>query len=295
MDLGLALGIVGTVITIISFIYAILVTRQSRKIKKLVYSKLPPAPIAGAISKESGYAISIVYEESLAKTRIVEGVYVQYIRFANIGQTPIMGTDSAKGDPLRIEIQGGNILDVTLAAVTREVCQISIPSLVEQDDKAISVISFDFLDNLDGGLIQIVSEGENAKAELLGTVIGMPEGVTKEELGKTSITFPDLGCVIPIIVQAVALIAVPYLYYYFNGSWNGIALLLLPVGAMSIPFILTLPISIMLVSRSGINFPKSLQPPSWYNSRYDLYMNSAYTTWRRNSKRQKEISKEQNR
>jgi hypothetical protein len=231
------------VLSIASFIYAIMIAKRAREAKNLMFELLPPAPIAGTISKESGYSIRIVYETPDKSIRTVESVFVQYIRFTNFGDAPITKDDSAKADPFRLEVEGNKVLDITLANVTREVCQISLGPTVQVNGKTVTNIHFDFLDSLDGGLIQIVTEGDDAHASLHGTLVGMPQGIRQAKREKTGITFPDLGCVIPIIIQIAALI---------------------------LPFAITLPFVFLLASR-GKGFPDRLKPPLWYESRLYLY------------------------
>jgi len=271
MELGLVVGIIGTIISISSFIYAIVVAKRSKKIKDLIYDRLPPAPIAGAISRESGYSIKIVYEGSSRTTESVESVYVQYLRFTNFGQVPIANSDLAASDPLRIEITGGKVLDIALASVTRDVCQISLGQVSNSNGKIVANVSFDFLDKLDGGLIQIVTEGESAHVSFKGTVIGMPQGLVEGKNSKSSIIFPDLGCILPIIIQIAALISVPFVYRQLNGSWEDIWLLLIPVAALVLPLALTIPPILLFQSKERIKFPKHLEPPNWYESRLFLY------------------------
>lgn len=271
MDLGLTLGIIGTALTLISLIYAVYITRRSKREKELVYDVLEPAPIADAISKQSGYSIKIIYEKPNKLSETVESVFVQYLRFTNFGRVPIKRGDSAVNDPIRVEVKGSRVLDIAVASVTREVCDITLGDARHEDGRTVANINFDFLDYLDGGLIQIVTDSPDPTASLHGTVIGMPEGIRKGEKEKTSIIFPDAGCVIPLLIQVATLIAVPFLYRYLTGSWDKAWLLLLPIAALILPVTLTMPVVIALLNRSARKFPKLLGPPSWYQWRLGMY------------------------
>jgi hypothetical protein len=271
MDLGLTLGIIGTALTLISLIYAVYITRRSKREKELVYDVLEPAPIADAISKESGYSIKIIYEKPNKVSETVESVFVQYLRFTNFGRVPIKRDDSAATDPIRIEVVGSRVLDIVVASVTRDVCGIALGEVKHERGRTVASINFDFLDYLDGGLIQIVTDSADAVASLHGTVIGMPEGIRKGEKEKTSVIFPDAGCVIPLLIQIATLIAVPFLYRYLTGSWDKAWLLLLPIAALILPIALTMPVVIALLNRSARRFPKPLGPPSWYRWRSSMY------------------------
>ena len=287
MDINLAIGIFGTVLSIASLIYAIMIAKRAREAKQLMFELLPPAPIAGTISKESGYSIRIVYETPSKSVKTVESVFVQYIRFTNFGDAPITKEDSAKADPFRLEVEGGRVLDITLANVTRDVCQISLGPTVQTKGKTVTNINFDFLDSRDGGLIQIVTEGEDAHASLRGTLVGMPQGIKQAKKERTAIVFPDLGCVIPIIIQIAALIAVPFVYRRLNGGLENAWLLLIPVAALVLPLAVTLPFVFLLTSRRK-GFPDRLNPPHWYESRLYLYSEPGFA--RRHIDRQRRNS-----
>jgi len=271
MDLAITVGIVGACLTLASLGYAIYVTKRSKQVKELIYDLLPPTPIAGAVSKESGYSIKIVYEGPDKQAETVESVFAQYIRFTNFGRVPIKRDDSASNDPLRIEIPGNKVLDITVAKVAREVCQLKIGRKVEENGKVVAEINFDFLDYMDGGLIQIITESDKTHASLRGTIIGMPGGLVRGKKEKTSIGFPESGCVIPLVVQIAALISVPFIYHQLTGSWSRVWLLLLPVAALILPLAITTPIVFTILSRGSVKFPEHLKPPTWYDSRLYLY------------------------
>jgi len=289
MDLGITLGILGTLLTLISLIYAVYVTKRSKREKALVFDVLPPAPIADVLSKESSYSVRILYEKPNSSPKTVQSVFVQYLRFMNYGQVSIRREDSAKNDPICVEIIAGNVLDVSVASVTRDVCGIALGEIEFDQSESTAVIdiqdakvdylgervtvaiNFDFLDYLDGGLIQIITENPTSQALLKGTVIGMPEGIMKKEQTKNSITWPDPGCVIPLIIEIATLIAVPFIYKYLTGGWKGIWLLLLPVAALVLPLALTLPVVFTLADRDVMRFPEHLRPPTWYQWRLNMY------------------------
>lgn len=122
MDINLFLGISGLIISVISLIYAIYVKRISKRDKELVYETMLPAPVAEVIKGESGYSLKVIYERPDASPLYIEHAAVQYVRFTNFGTIPITRNDIPDVDPLRIELIGGQILDITLVSVTRDVC-----------------------------------------------------------------------------------------------------------------------------------------------------------------------------
>src|SRR6266849_3451128 len=61
----------------------------------------------------------------------IRGAYVFFVRIANLGGASVRRQDIASGDPLRIEVRGARVLEVTLANVTSPVCLVeaSAPEL----------------------------------------------------------------------------------------------------------------------------------------------------------------------
>ncbi|MAO65428.1 MAG: hypothetical protein CL666_10550 [Balneola sp.] len=271
METGIVVGIIGAILTIISLGYAIYAFRTSHKEKKLTYDILPPTPIADAVSKQSGYSIKIVYEGTGESRETVNSVILQYVRFTNFGRIPISKEDLTSNDPLRVEIDGANVLDINISGVTRDVCNVSIQKIKEVNSKASAIIDFDFLDHLDGGIIQIVTDSPDTVASLKGTIIGMPDGLIKGKKEKNSLSFPELGCVIPLILQIAAIISVPYIYKHITGGWENAWTLLLPIAALIIPLVFTIPLIIYWLNRGTIRFPEHLNPPEWYRKRSRIY------------------------
>jgi hypothetical protein len=226
--------------------------------------------VVEAISPRANFCISLTYQKAKNNPVTVNAVFVQYLQFANFGRLPIERADSARADPLRIEATGGNPLSLSLINSSREVCQLALTEAQHSDKMLSSRIDFDFLDHRDGGLIQIVSESPDTTASLKGTIVGMPGGIISAKPMRDKISFPSLGCVIPLILELLSLVAVPFIYRSTTGSWNNAWLLLLPIGAILLPLIVTIPLMIVLTSRQRFRFPAGLEPPSLYSSRVDM-------------------------
>lgn len=271
MDINLLLGIIGTVFSIVSFVYAIYITEQSKREKKLVFDVIEPMAIVDTIPKDNRHSIKIIYERPSQPSETVDSIFIQFLRFTNFGRIPIKKEDSALYDPIRIEVSGGRVLDITLSSVAREVSQISLNDIKQVDDKTVAFVNFDFLDYMDGGLIQIVSDNIDTEVTLKGTIVGMPTGILKGSPEKNSISFPDLGCVIPLVIQVGSLIAVPFIYRYVTGGWGNVWLLLLPIIALLLPVFTIMPLLSFILNRKSIKFPKQLRPPSWFYRRRDFY------------------------
>src|SRR5437762_3546893 len=103
MDINLTLAVIGVIVTLASLVYAIYVTKQSRREKILAYELLAPVPVADAISEHGGFSLKVVYERDDKSSVSIDGAFIQYLRFTNFGRVPITKEDLASNDPLRVE------------------------------------------------------------------------------------------------------------------------------------------------------------------------------------------------
>jgi len=284
MDINLLIGIVGLILSIVSIADAIYVRKKSNQKKNLVYEVIPPVSIAELSKSKGNYSLRVVYEPSDNEPVYIDNAYMQLVRFANFGAIPITKNDLAQTDKLRIEIKNGNVLDVSLANTTRNACQINLEKPLKYNNTVIINIGFEFLDYLDGGLIQILCDTENLETNFYGTVVGMAEGIQRTSGNSEPVEVPGWGCATGIIFELGSLAAVVFLYKYIIGGWNNVWVLSLPIAALIVPFLLfSLIMSLIPSSHDKFEFPKQLLPPSWYRLGGGGWQYSPY--------RQKEILK----
>lgn len=270
MDWNIVLGIVGVILGVVSLIYAVYVTRKSKREKRLSYEVLSPVPIAHVVSKESGYSLKIVYERPGEDPKTIDRAVLQYLRFTNFGRVPIRKDDLTQDDPLRVVVKGGNVLDISIASVTRAVCGISLANLQQEIAEAYAHIDLAFLDYQDGALVQIVTDSIESAASLEGTIVGMSEGILQtKQVDQSAVS--GWGCIIPAVLQILAIAAVPLLYRRWAGTWENALLLFLPVGALVLPLAITLLGAFVISPLTGIRFPEPLAAPSWYRGRLSIY------------------------
>jgi hypothetical protein len=269
MDIGTISGIIGVFLTVISLVYAVSVTRQSRREKELVYEVLPPWALASVMSRETGYSIQILYGTPGSDPAIVPSVFVMFLRFMNAGRVPIQRADSASSDPLRVVVKGEGVLDITLADVKRPVSEIKLGPIQRKSTEVESRIDFLFLDQLDGALIQILSTHRHVNASLRGTIVGMPEGIKEVDEARTKSRLPNIEWIIPIaIIGAFAVML--YIYVHVNGGWHNAWLLLLPIAAIIGPLAVTIPIVIAVKDWRNPRrwfVSEAVTTPKWYRRR----------------------------
>ena len=116
------------------------------------------------------------------KDNNISNLTITKIFFWNRGKMTIDKRDIAKANPVRIQTKNNvQVLDAKIIYTKNNANQISIN--LSEDNKEI-VIDFDYLDNEEGCIIQIIHNGKNSRdIELCGTIkgVGKPQKV-KESL-----------------------------------------------------------------------------------------------------------------
>ncbi|MFN5514280.1 MAG: hypothetical protein ACK5CA_05910 [Cyanobacteriota bacterium] len=267
MDINLALGILGVLLSVVSIAYAIYVAIKSKREKMLLYDIASPAAIADIAPKESNHSIKIIYEKPGCPSETVDGVFVRFVRFTNFGRMPIRKEDLAYSDPLRIEVTGGKILDMSLVSVVREVSRIKLGPVSELGNSSVAPIDFDFLDHMDGGLIQIVSDSLNTTVAMRGTVVEMPRGIKMGVPSYYSISIEGPAAALLFVTWLALLVATPFVFWVVMGSWANVWLMFVPIISLAFPLIVLVSVGALLgVSRRSAKFPSQLTLPRWYRS-----------------------------
>ena len=266
MDINLVIGLSGIALSILSLIYAVHVTKISKHEKSLVYEVLEAVPIAEVVKGQKDYSLQLIYKQPKKEPLSIEHAFVQYIRLTNFGHTPIKYEDLASTDPLRIEAtpKKGRVLDISLSGVTRDTCKIIIDKQESTNNSVTAHINFEFLDHLDGCLVQILSDTPIIQSRLCGTIVGMPDGIKKSPDKSDGIPIPTWGCIIGVILEILAIAAAIYIYFLFVGNWGLLWILALPLIPLIMPSAIFAIFMSVFESQKGFKFPKSLLPPTWY-------------------------------
>ncbi len=269
LDTNLLLGLAGLLLSIVSLLYAIHVTRISNKEKKLVYEVMTSIPVADVVRSDSSFSLKLLFENSEGEDQYIQNAAIQYIRFTNFGKIPIVKDDVSSSDPLKLIVSGGKVLDISLISATRDVCQISLDQYQVSNNIFTTTINFDFIDYLDGGLIQILSDTTQISSEISGTVIGMPLDIKKVDLSESS-NMSWWSCVILALLELGGVASVPLLWKYFTGGFDKLWLLVLPIIALIVPAILFVIPYAIFNSKAKLKFPDQLITPPWYDLRKEF-------------------------
>lgn len=266
-----ALGVFGVLVSVASFAYAIYVTRRSERKKQLAYDVLPGLPIAHVMPGQGEYTLRVVYQQPGQEPVYIDRAFLHYLRFANFGRVPIRKEDRAIHDPLRVTFSTGKVLEVSMVGVTRDVCQIALSQVSREDGIVSAPLGFEFLDYLDGALVRIVTDNKDPKIALRGTIVGMSEGIRRSREVPARRAIEGWSCIVPLLLELLALGSVPFIYRRITGSWDFVWLLALPVIALVVPFLIFLLAMILLTPRRELKFPLELSPPRWYESALAFY------------------------
>ena len=227
--------------------------------KFLLYDTSLPVPLATAQSPEDDYSLSVVFCRKGEKEERISSAHVQFLRFANLGRESIRRTDIAPSNPLRVYVQGARTLDISLSSASRAVNGVTASGVELTDHSAYADINFDFLDFQDGGVVKVLTEGGSAKIQLVGDIIGMPEGIRHcnevQSIGLINIIGIALGCLFQIAALVLAILT----YNWITGSWTHVWVLALPFMAFILPGIIIALIAATVWPRSN----DSLAIESW--------------------------------
>ncbi|MEO1074991.1 MAG: hypothetical protein AAFX41_03375 [Bacteroidota bacterium] len=266
MDLLQAIGLVGVLASVAGLVYAFYYAKRSQRIKLFAYESSLRVPLATAVSPEDGYELSVLFKKANQEPELIEGVDVQFIRFANLGREPIRRADIAPSNPVRIRIFGPRVLDISLAGSNRSVTNIGLSELVVKDDVSESSLTFDFLDHKDGGTIKVISAGGKGSAQIVGDVIGMPDGIKRVRDIKPRNWLGGLGIFLSVTLWLSAFAACAFAYKVLLGSWAAAWLMILPIVALILPLVLVLIVSEKFWPSNKPALPETLSIPKWFYS-----------------------------
>lgn len=191
LDWITALGIFGTLVSVVGLIYAWAVARRSERRKILTYKFSSPLSLARVLPDRIEHRLSIIYEREGAEPINIKGAYLWVITLGNIGREPVRREDIAPSDPLRVVVENAKVLDIAHAGISRAVINFDVAPFEEKGDElADSILSFDFMDYRDAASVRVLTDSAEARISIRGTIIGMPEGVREQDELGTLIKFP---------------------------------------------------------------------------------------------------------
>lgn len=279
-----AIGIIGSIASIIG-LYALVQSRTNRRIKALLYEATPSFALASAAS-DSGYRLSILYEQPDQPAETVRAAYVTFLRLANFGREPIRQEDIASANPLRVAVRmvRGKVLDIGLESSRREVCRVAVEPMqsVTKPGRTLvtrrggrerrirrtitltsAAITFDFLDHHDGAAVRILSSEEPESVELLGDIIGMPAGIGRSGHPEEKGLWGRVGFALFCVAETAAVALSFLLFRLVTGAWHDVWLLVVLPAAVVTVGIITVVVAMTIWPSNARKFPDELELPRW--------------------------------
>jgi hypothetical protein len=257
----LALSVLGAAASFVG-IYAFYWQFSTERKKLFAFEISYGFSVASASDVGGDYRLSVHFTPADGVEEEVEGAFVQFVRLANLGREPIYARDIAPANPLRVEVSGAQVLDISIADVHRSVNQVKLRDLNLTGSEGTAAISFDFLDYGDGALVRILTAGEATKVAIDGDVIGMPGGIVETSPRPSSTRVSNIGFGAFLLAELTLFGLIVLLFHHVLGTWKGVWLLALPFPAFVIPIILAL-----LIGESGSMFRRS----SWRRKGYPSF------------------------
>lgn len=255
--------IVSAGIALIGLIVTVAALRRSSRKKLLVYDISPSLALATVLPRGEQHQLSIIHEDEDGTTRNVQGAHLTFVRIGNLGREPIIRDNIAAKDPIKMTIANSKVLDFVLAAVSRDVNNFQVDRYEDESEGAEAIIDFDFLDHQDGALLRILTESPRPRISVVGTVIGMPDGVLRKEDVGSNPWLNRVGCFLAILLQLFPLGGALYIFKEVTGSFGTLWVFLLPIGGLVIPALIV-SIVVSTVWPKGPSWPDRLGLPEWF-------------------------------
>ena len=152
-----------------------------RHAKQLVYEVLSAGALPTRSFGESGYALAVITTDQDPPVALAEPLFLAYLRLTNPTRARIFGHDFTDEDPLRLELHGGEVVDIALLSATDPGIEMRVAAIQQTGTTTSARLSFHSLGYRDESIIQVISKGVLNHMALRGTVRGMSMGMTRAE------------------------------------------------------------------------------------------------------------------
>jgi hypothetical protein len=265
MTLSNIIGALGGVASIIGLIFLLWYARKSSSGKQIFYGISENVPLASAFSTDVN-RFTVLYGPK-GEQKEIESAFLTEFRFANFGRAPIRADDFVPRNPVKLLVEGCKVLDISMSGVAREVNGIRLKEVETEDNRASVEVLWDYLDHKDGARLRVLSDGKPKNLEMVGDIVGMPQGIQNITVASASMGQRSLLTFILVVVLLSLSIWNAYLYKWVTGMWSHIWLLLTPMLTISLFFIISFIVMKLIIPERRGRWAPNLSFMPWYMPR----------------------------
>jgi len=259
-------GVISGSVGIAGFLYSIYVEGRGRKEKLLLYGKTGAVPLAKASSSKDNYKLFVSFQREGGPEEKIPEANLRFVRIANLGKEPIRREDIAPANPVKLSVEGVRVLDISVVKTSRSVIRFSLEKITVGLSGGLAELTFDFLDHNDGALLCILTAGAGGKVSIKGDVIGMPEGIRRNDEVRSLRIVNSIGVLGAVLLLVGAFALAGSIVRKFAHGWDAILLFALPFIALYLPmFVVGIVASTIWPSKS-LTFPQTLALPGWFTN-----------------------------
>ena len=262
MTLSNIISAVGGFASIVGLILLLWYARNSSSGKQIFYGVSENVPLASAFSTNVN-RFTILYGPK-GEQEEIESAFLTEFRFANFGREPIRADDFVPRNPAKILVEGCKVLDISMSGVAREVNGIRLKNVEMKGNRASVEVLWDFLDHKDGARIRVLSDGRPRKLEMVGDIVGMPQGIQNIKISSASWGQRGLLTLTLVLVLSSLGMWNAHLYKWVTGTWSHIWLLLTPLLTISLFFIISSVIMKLIIPERRGRWAPNLSFMPWY-------------------------------
>ena len=262
MTLSNIISAVGGFASIVGLILLLWYARKSSSGKQIFYGVSEHVALASAFSTDVN-RFTVLYGPK-GEQEEIQSAFLTEFRFANFGREPIRADDFVSRNPVKLLVEGCKVLDISMSGVAREVNGIRLKDVETEGDKASAEVLWDFLDHKDGARIRVLSDGRPRNLEMVGDIVGMPQGIQNIKIASASWGQRGLLTLTLVLVLSSLCMWNAHLYKWVMGTWSHIWLLLTPLLTISLFFIISsVAMKLIIPERRG-RWAPNLSFMPWY-------------------------------
>jgi hypothetical protein len=262
MTLGNVIAAFGGIASIAGLIFLLWYARKSSSGKQIFYGVSEKVPLASAFSTDV-HRFTVLYGPK-GEQEEIQSAFLTEFRFANFGRDSIRADDFVPKNPVRLLVERCKVLDISMSGVAREVNGIRLKDVETEGDKASVEVLWDFLDHKDGARIRVLTDGRPKNLEMVGDIVGMPQGIQNINVASATWGQSSLLTLTLFFVLLSLCIWNAYLYKWVAGTWSHIWLLLTPMLTISLFFIISFILMKMIIPERRGRWAPNLSFMPWY-------------------------------